>query len=116
MSVTEPIVTSEQGTALAAEIEFVVPADLDYFRGHFPGAPVVPGVVQIKWALELARRTLSVAGEFRGMEALKFQHVMGPGDHVTLTLEWLPAKHKLRFAFASGNARYSSGRLLLVVP
>jgi 3-hydroxymyristoyl/3-hydroxydecanoyl-(acyl carrier protein) dehydratase len=116
MSVTEPIVTSEQRTALSAEIAFVVPNDLDSFRGHFPSAPVVPGVVQIKWALDFARRVLSVAGEFRGMEALKFQNVMGPGDHVTLTLQWAPDRHKLRFAFQSGVARYSSGRLLLVVP
>jgi 3-hydroxymyristoyl/3-hydroxydecanoyl-(acyl carrier protein) dehydratase len=115
MSVTEPSVTSERRTALSAEIAFVVPEDLAYFRGHFPGTPVVPGVVQIKWALDFARDKLSVAGEFRGMEALKFQNVMGPGAHVTLTLEWAPDKHRLRFAFASGAARYSSGRLLLAV-
>ncbi len=113
MKVVDPIVTGESVRALEAAIELVVPHDLEYFVGHFPEIPVVPGVVQIKWAIELARRYLNVAGNCSGMEALKFQHVMRPGAQVTLTLEYAAARGKLHFSFASEQARYSSGRLLL---
>lgn len=113
MSVVEPIVVSERVAGPAAEVTLVVPNDLDYFRGHFPDVPVVPGVVQIKWALLLARRYLGVAGAFTGMEALKFQKVMRPGSRVTLALEYGVDKGKLRFSFDSEQGRHSSGRLLL---
>jgi len=113
MSVVEPIVTSERVAASTAEIELTVPAELDYFRGHFPGVPVVPGVVQIKWALEFARRRLGVVGEFTGMEGLKFHKVMTPGTAVTLVLEYRADAGKLRFSFGSGEDRYSSGSLRL---
>ena len=60
-------------------------------RGHFPGAPVVPGVVQIKWAIALAQRYLAIGGGFAGMENVKFQRAMTPGSRVTLTLEYAAA-------------------------
>jgi 3-hydroxymyristoyl/3-hydroxydecanoyl-(acyl carrier protein) dehydratase len=110
--VVDPIVIAQRVRANAAEVDIVVPEDLRYFQGHFPGAPVVPGVVQIKWAIELARRYLAIGEGFAGMEALKFQRAMTPGLSVTLALEHAPGG-KLRFAFASGDVRYSSGRVLL---
>jgi 3-hydroxymyristoyl/3-hydroxydecanoyl-(acyl carrier protein) dehydratase len=111
--VVDPIVVEHRVRADSAEIELVVPPDLHFVRGHFPGAPVVPGVVQIKWAISLARRYLAIGDGFTAMENLKFQRVMTPRARVTLTLDYTPAAHELRFSFASPEARYSSGRLVL---
>jgi 3-hydroxyacyl-[acyl-carrier-protein] dehydratase len=33
-------------------VEFDCPADLDVFRGHFPGQPIFPGVLQIEGAAQ----------------------------------------------------------------
>jgi 3-hydroxymyristoyl/3-hydroxydecanoyl-(acyl carrier protein) dehydratase len=111
--VVEPIVVQNRVRADAAEIDLVVPADLRYFKGHFPGTPVVPGVVQIKWAILLAQRYLAIGGGFAGLENVKFQRAMTPGSSVTLTLEYAAAACKLHFSFASADARYSSGRVIL---
>jgi 3-hydroxyacyl-[acyl-carrier-protein] dehydratase len=111
--VVDPIVLEQRIADDGAELDIVVPEDLHYFKGHFLGAPVVPGVVQIKWAIELARRCLHVGGGFAGMEAVKFQQAMTPGLRVTLALEYASSSRKLRFAFASRDTRYSSGRVLL---
>jgi 3-hydroxymyristoyl/3-hydroxydecanoyl-(acyl carrier protein) dehydratase len=112
----ELVVGALRMAAPKAEIDIVVPTDLRYFEGHFAGAPIVPGVVQIKWALELARRYLDVGGGFRGIENLKFQQLMVPGTQATLVLEYAADAGKLRFSFAFGEVRYSSGRLLLRPP
>jgi len=111
--VVDPIVMEHRIRADSADVELVVPHDLHFFKGHFPGAPVVPGVVQIKWAISLAQRYLAIGDGFTAIENLKFQRVMTPGSCVTLTLEYAAAACKLRFSFASADARYSSGRLVL---
>ncbi|HUQ53139.1 MAG TPA: hypothetical protein VM692_13020 [Gammaproteobacteria bacterium] len=109
---TEPIVVSQRVAPPDAELHLTIPADLDYFRGHFDGAPVVPGVVQVKWAVEAARRHLGAAGEVSGMENLKFQKVLVPGAAATLTLKWVAADRKLYFSYHRDADRFSSGRLL----
>jgi len=109
---TEPIVVARRVMPPEAELELEIPADLAYLRGHFAGAPVVPGVVQLKWAIEAGRRHLAAGGALAGMEVLKFQRVLVPGCVVTLTLKWVAADAKLYFSFASSEERFSSGRLL----
>lgn len=89
-----------------------IPYDLVYFTGHFPTAPVVPGVAQISWAISLAQRELCPSLRFAGMEVLKFQRLLRPGDTAALALKWDGAKRKLHFAFTVNDAPCSSGRIL----
>jgi len=89
-----------------------IPYDLAYFSGHFPTAPVVPGVAQITWAMSLAQRDLHPGLHFAGMEALKFQRLLRPGDTAVLALKWDAAKQKLYFAFTVNDSPCSSGRVL----
>lgn len=88
-----------------------VPIDLVYFPGHFPQAPVLPGAVQVAWALSLASTRLGTPLRCSAMEALKFQQLMRPGDRADLTLRHDAARHKLHFAYRDGDKAYSSGRL-----
>jgi hypothetical protein len=89
-----------------------IPCDLAHFSGHFPTAPVVPGVVQIGWAMSLAQRDLHPELRFAGMEALKFQRLLRPGDTAMLALKWDASKQKLYFAYTVNDAPCSSGRIL----
>ncbi|UTA48719.1 hypothetical protein L1F30_04045 [Simiduia sp. 21SJ11W-1] len=92
---------------------------LFWFQGHFPEAPILPGVVQLTWAREQA---LSLWPESRnwlsrlaGMEAVKFQQVIRPGDTVRLTLTLDEARKRLGFSYvcAQNNAKkFASGRMV----
>lgn len=93
-----------------------VPVDLVYFPGHFPQAPVVPGVVQIGWALALAATRLGTPLRCHAMEALKFQHLLRPGDGASLTLHHDTVRGKLHFAYRHGDKAFSSGRLAWSAP
>lgn len=108
---TEPVVVAQRVAPPEAELRLEIPLDLEYFAGHFDGAPVVAGVVQVKWAIEAAQRHLGASGALVSMEALKFQRVLLPGHVATLTLKWVAEESKLYFSFASAAARHSSGRL-----
>ncbi|WP_070886003.1 acyl-CoA synthetase family protein [Pseudomonas argentinensis] len=95
-------------------LELDVPLDLAHFSGHFPGTPVLPGVVQIDWAQQLARALIKgLPPLFGGMEVLKFQQLVRPGDRLQLALRFDAERNKLYFTFRSGEANCSSGRILL---
>lgn len=70
-----------------------VTANEQFFQGHFPGAPVMPGVLQIEALAQvgaiLALREFEDRGSkipfFSGIESAKFRRPVVPGD--TLELE-----------------------------
>jgi 3-hydroxymyristoyl/3-hydroxydecanoyl-(acyl carrier protein) dehydratase len=97
-------------------LQLLVPPDLVHFSGHFPRAPVVPGVVQIDWALALAREYLGIDLQFAGIENLKFQRLLRPGDAFAARLRWEPARTRLHFDFRSGTQAVASGRILHGAP
>ncbi|WP_214511521.1 AMP-binding protein [Pseudomonas brassicacearum] len=94
-------------------LQLVVPPDLAYFSGHFPTAPVLPGVVQVDWALSLGRQLLDLPPRFVGMEVLKFQQLVRPGDEIQLHLRFDRERGKLYFAYRNDTAACSSGRIVL---
>ncbi len=96
------------------QLSLSVPLDLAYFTGHFAQAPVVPGVVQIAWAQQLAQQLISdLPPLFLGMEVIKFQQLMRPADVVQLDLRYDRDKAKLYFSYSNNDKNYASGRLLL---
>ncbi|MGK9065897.1 AMP-binding protein [Stutzerimonas chloritidismutans] len=98
-------------------LDLAIPPDLAHFSGHFPRTPVLPGVVQIDWALALARELISdLPARFGGMEVLKFQQLARPGDRLRLTLRLDRERGKLYFNYHNGEAPCSSGRILLGDP
>lgn len=94
-------------------LQLAIPPDLACFSGHFPLAPVLPGVVQVDWALALGQQLLDLPGRFAGMEVLKFQQLVRPGDQVQLHLRFDTERGKLYFAYRNDTAACSSGRILL---
>ncbi|MDY7530492.1 AMP-binding protein [Pseudomonas sp. Bout1] len=94
-------------------LQLAVPPDLAYFSGHFPQTPVLPGVVQVDWALTLGQQLLNLPGQFAGMEVLKFQQLVRPDDRIELHLRFDRERSKLYFAYRNEAAACSSGRIVL---
>ena len=80
-----------------------------FFQGHFPGLPVMPGVLQV----EALAQTMAVyvakqpgfgdrIGLFAGIDACRFRRVVSPGD--TLRLEVTMEKLGGRFGRGHGIA------------
>lgn len=109
-----PAMRAVQRTDAGDDLTLVIDAALPQFEGHFPGHPILAGVVQVEWAELLGRERFGITGEFAGMEALKFQRVITPGQQVTLSLSW--AAGKLAFRYHSPAGQHASGRLLFTTP
>lgn len=108
-----PEVLEQSETEGEWSLQLAVPPDLAYFSGHFPQAPVLPGVVQVEWALQLGQQLMDLPPKFAGMEVLKFQQLVRPGDEIQLHLRYDPARGKVYFAYRNETATCSSGRILL---
>ena len=101
--------TDKQGDTVI--IGMHIPEDLFYFDGHFEQIPVLPGVVQLTWAMELAIAHFGLRGEFRSIDVMKFTKIISPGADVFLHLEYLQPKKRLLFSYRSGDVLHSSGKI-----
>lgn len=112
MNVVDPQIVSTSVTPPRADFELIVPEKLYFLQGHFPNRPVLPGVVQIHWAVELAKSSLGLNAAFKGIEALKFHRIIKPQTPLTLRLERAEATGKLHFSYLSDLGMCSQGRIL----
>ncbi len=93
-----------------AEIEFLLDPALAVFEGHFPQAPILPGVAQVDWAIRLGREAFDLPPRFLRLDALKFQRTAGPDTRIHLRLDWDPARGSLSFRYQSDLGIHASGR------
>lgn len=101
------IVECEAGVSVVAELD--VSADLPLFRGHFPGHPVLPGVIimealaqAMSFSVLVGRNDEGTLGFFAGIDGAKFRNQVLPGD--TLTLKGTVVKNGSRMVVAEVEA------------
>jgi len=85
-------------------------ADHPSLAGHFPGHPVVPGVVMLGEVMNAIRQTAQGTIEFVGLPSAKFMSPLSPGE--TLTIRWEPqAVGTTAFTCTAGSRLIASGLL-----
>ncbi len=76
----------------------------EFFQGHFPGAPIMPGVLQIEALAQAAAilgiETLELSGTgklviFMGIENAKFRAPVTPGCLLDLEVEFLQKRSRV---------------------
>jgi acyl-coenzyme A synthetase/AMP-(fatty) acid ligase len=87
-----------------------IDARLAVFEGHFPDAPVLPGIAQVDWAIAWGRERFGIAAPFLRLEALKFPLPVAPGGWLDAEWRWDAAAATLRFELRSPRGVHSSGR------
>lgn len=73
-----------------------------YFQGHFPGHPVMPGVLQVEAMAQVASiimmrkpENIGKIGYFMSADSVKFRKPVFPGDTLFIHCEMLSAKKRL---------------------
>lgn len=90
-----------------------VDPDLKCFNGHFPSEPVLPGIIQTHWAVQIARAAFDFSLQPQRIKRLKFKQVVVPPQQLDLVLS--REKHdEVQFAFTSTIGKHSEGRLVFI--
>lgn len=98
-----------------AEFSWLVPADHPAFAGHFPGRPIVPGVVLLDQAIRFAECLLACPATNWQIGNAKFFSPVGPGEALTFTLESKPSR-AIAFTIRAAGRQVATGSLTPPAP
>lgn len=109
----EPMLLLDEAKVIdgVAHGRITITGDEFFVQGHFPGNPVVPGVILCEM---LAQNCCVLMGDglsgqenvtpfYTSLDKVRFKHPVRPGDTVELTCQI--TRHRGPFYFASGEAR-----------
>jgi 3-hydroxymyristoyl/3-hydroxydecanoyl-(acyl carrier protein) dehydratase len=105
-----------------SETTLHIAPDHPAFAGHFPGAPIVPGVVLLDAAVHALLKVFqppaaneeerSRTGNVCEIRSAKFLSPVGPGETLTISLD-IAASGSARFEISSGSRKVAMGTLML---
>jgi 3-hydroxyacyl-[acyl-carrier-protein] dehydratase len=104
---------SEQRSPQRLLQELRVPRELACWPGHFPGAELVPGVVQLHWVLAALADWTAAPARLAEIAVLKFKAFLLPGQALSLELVREGTSRQVHFQLFCGEVIYASGRLVL---
>jgi len=102
---------------------YTVRGDEFFLQGHFPGNPVVPGVMLCEMMAQSACLLVDTEGQaftpfFTGMKNVKFRSVVRPGDVIELSTELIARKGSFYFVRSQacvGERLCASGELSFAI-
>lgn len=94
---------------------WIVPPDHPAFAGHFPGTPILPGVVLLDLALQVIANTSGIALELCEISSVKFLSPASPGDEL-LIQHTVSASGTIRFDILAGMRKIASGSIVPGAP
>ena len=86
------------------QAELLAPLNHPCYEGHFPGRPILPGVVLLELVVECIGR-----GAPRAISTLKFQRSLSPGQ--AFTLRWKDGGGRVSFRCHAGAEPVAEGSL-----
>ena len=88
---------SKQGTRITC-----FTANEPFFQGHFPGDPIMPGVLQLEAMAQLSGILLNkiqnregLIAFFLAIDGAKFRRIVRPGDQLRMEIDVLKARMKM---------------------
>ena len=96
-------------------VDIAVPSSADFFEGHFPGRPILPGVTQLVLVLETLQCGTRERVALRGVAFARLRQLVLPGDRLQLAARELDAE-RMRIDLKRDGVLITNGELILGRP
>lgn len=93
-------------------MQWIVPVDHPAFAGHFPGAPILPGVVLLDVAIHAISIPAGSVPDACEISAVKFLSPVHPGDRLEIRYKRV-AGNAIRFDIVADMRKIASGNIVL---
>ena len=90
---------------------WTVPLDHPAFAGHFPGTPILPGVMLLDTVLHAIATATGIALDIGEISSVKFLSPATPGDELVIR-HALSAGGAIRFDVVAGTRKIASGGIV----
>jgi 3-hydroxyacyl-[acyl-carrier-protein] dehydratase len=89
-----------------------------WFKGHFPGEPVLPGIALLSMVFEMIEQHKRESGKIcrvTGFKRVRFRHLVKPGDsiHISISCNNSYTKPAYSFKMLTENELAASGLIFV---
>ena len=110
-NVTYPYVIDFNINGDNAYLDLIFPKNSNFFEGHFPQMPILPGVVQLFFAKEFIKDVFHLDFVPQKVKKVKFSSIIKPDMKVRLTL--CKTDKSVEYKFTKDEVIFSSGTFVL---
>ena len=111
-NVAEPIMQNitKTDSLFAADLTFL--KDSSYFGGHFPGHPILPGVIQIHFVMTFIKQYFNLSANDYHVLKLKFSNLILPDTLIHFELN-KTGDNEFVFDYQHDGKSYSKGKIVI---
>ena len=110
LNLSYPLIFEKKNTNESAKITLAFLRNSNFFNGHFPDIPILPGVVQLLYAHNLAEDVFGIKISLNKIKKIKFSRVIKPDNKVILNLK--NNELSVDFTFTDNEKPFSSGTFI----
>lgn len=88
--------------------------DTYWFSGHFPDNPVLPGIAQLKYVIDLISQQCGTNFQLAGLKRVKFRKIIQPGDMLDIRVTSAGEENQYTFQVTSNKEDVCSGRMSFI--
>lgn len=110
LNLSYPLIFDKKITDGTAEITLAFLRNSNFFNGHFPDVPILPGVVQLLYAHKIAEDIFDIQLSQNKIKKIKFSRVIKPDKKVLLKLK--NNELSVDFTFTDEEKPFSSGTFI----
>lgn len=107
INLTYPFIKCRKVQHNSAEIDLIFRKNSNFFKGHFPIMPVLPGVVQLYYANWFSKDVFKIDFSKSEAKKIKFTNIIKAGQKVTLKLK--NNDNNIEYSYIGDDKVYSSG-------
>ncbi len=100
---------------MSSATHLTVPVNHSAFAGHFPGTPILPGVMLLDAVLHTIAVATGIALDLCEISSVKFLSPASPGDELMIQ-HVLTASGTIRFDVVAGVRKIASGSIVPGTP